>query len=278
MLAEKRRGRVTGLQHLLGEIGWMYSLSGLVVGFVVGMTGVGGGSLMTPLLVLLFGFHPANAVGTDLLYAALTKSGGTAVHHIGGSIEWRIMALLAAGSVPATLLTLVVLRRQDVHGAGVATTISTVLGVALLLTALSLVYRRTILEFGRAVSEHFTRHPRHQGAATVALGATLGVLVSISSVGAGALGVTVLLLLYPNLPTVRIVGTDIAHAVPLTLIAGLGYSLLGSVYWDVLLSLLVGSLPGIAVGSLLAPRVPERVLRMLLATVLAIVGLRLVLA
>jgi uncharacterized membrane protein YfcA len=269
---------VSDLQHLLSEIGWMYSLSGLAVGFIVGMTGVGGGSLMTPLLVLLFGFHPANAVGTDLLYAALTKSGGTAVHHIGGSIEWRIMGLLAAGSVPATVMTLLVLRRHDVHGVGVASTISTVLGVALLLTALSLVYRRAILDFGRAVSDHFARRPGHQGAATILLGATLGVLVSISSVGAGALGVTVLLLLYPNLPTVRIVGTDIAHAVPLTLIAGIGYSLLGSVYWDVLFSLLIGSLPGIAIGSLLAPRVPERILRIMLAAVLAIVGLRLVLA
>src|SRR5262249_9657705 len=222
--------------------------------------------------------HPANAVGTDLLYAALTKSGGTAVHHIGGSIEWRIMGLLAAGSVPATLVTLLILRRHDVHGAGGATTISVVLGVALFLTALRLVYRRAILDFGRSVSDHFSRHPRRQAAATVTLGATLGVLVSVSSVGAGALGVTVLLLLYPNLPTVRIVGTDIAHAVPLTLVAGIGYSFLGSVYWDVLLSLLVGSLPGIAIGSLLAPRVPERLLRIMLAAVPALVGLRLVLA
>jgi uncharacterized membrane protein YfcA len=278
MLAQIGAGLVSDLQHLLSGIGWMYSLSGLAVGFIVGMTGVGGGSLMTPLLVLMFGFHPANAVGTDLLYAALTKSGGTAVHHIGGSIEWRIMGLLAAGSVPATLTTLLILRGLDIRGAGVGATISTVLGIALLLTALSLIYRRAILDFGRSVSDHFLRHPRRQAAATVALGATLGVLVSISSVGAGALGVTVLLLLYPNLPTVRIVGTDIAHAVPLTLIAGIGYSLLGSVYWDVLVSLLIGSLPGIVIGSLLAPRISERLLRVLLAAVLAIVGLRLVLA
>jgi uncharacterized membrane protein YfcA len=264
--------------ELLTQIGWLYALSGFFVGCIVGLTGVGGGSLMTPLLVLLFGFHPASAVGTDLLYASLTKSAGTVVHHIGGSIEWRVMRRLASGSIPATLATLLLLGRHDVHGTGSATTISTVLGVALLLTALSLVYRRAILHFGQTVSAYFTRHPRRQATATVALGATLGVLVTISSVGAGALGVTVLLLLYPNLPTVRIVGTDIAHAVPLTLVAGIGYSVLGSVDWIALLSLLIGSVPGIAVGATVAPRIPENLLRGLLAVVLAIVGLRLVLA
>jgi uncharacterized membrane protein YfcA len=264
--------------ELLSQIGWLYALSGFFVGSIVGLTGVGGGSLMTPLLVLLFGFHPASAVGTDLLYASLTKSAGTVVHHIGGSIEWRVMRLLAAGSIPAAMIMLVVLRSHDLKGSGLASTMSGVLGIALLLTALSLVFRRTILRFGQTASAYFAVHPRRQAAATVALGATLGVLVSLSSVGAGALGVTVLLILYPNLPTVRIVGTDIAHAVPLTLVAGLGYSLLGSVDWVALISLLIGSVPGIAAGSLIAPRVPETVLRSLLAGVLAIVGLRLVFA
>ena len=267
------------IQQILGEIGWLYAAAGFAVGFIVGMTGVGGGSLMTPLLVLLFGFHPASAVGTDLLYASLTKTAGTAVHHIGGTVEWRVMRLLAFGSVPATIATLLILGQHDLHaGGGMGKLISTVLGVALLLTALSLVLRRTILRFGRSVSASFDRHRGRQSAATVALGATLGVLVSISSVGAGALGVTVLLLLYPKLPIVRIVGTDIAHAVPLTLVAGIGYSMLGSVNWPVLVSLLIGSLPGIAVASAVAPRVPDLVLRSILAGLLAMVGLRLVLA
>jgi uncharacterized membrane protein YfcA len=267
------------IDQILGQLGWLYAASGFAVGFIVGMTGVGGGSLMTPVLVLLFGFHPASAVGTDLLYASLTKSGGTLVHHIGGTVEWRVMRLLAMGSVPATIATLLVLGQHDLHaGGGMGKTISHVLGAALILTALSLLLRRTILRIGESVSAYFDRHRRRQAGATVLLGATLGVLVSISSVGAGALGVTVLLLLYPKLPTVRIVGTDIAHAVPLTLVAGVGYSMLGSVNWPVLFSLLIGSLPGIALGSVVAPRVPEVALRSILATLLAIVGLRLVLA
>jgi len=267
------------IDQVLSQFGWLYAASGFAVGFIVGMTGVGGGSLMTPVLVLLFGFHPASAVGTDLLYASLTKSGGTLVHHIGGTVEWRVMRLLALGSVPATIVTLLLLGQHDLHaGGGMGRIISHVLGAALLLTSLSLLFRRTILRLGQSVSAYFDRHRGRQAGATVALGATLGVLVSISSVGAGALGVTVLLLLYPKLPTVRIVGTDIAHAVPLTLVAGIGYSMLGSVNWPVLISLLIGSLPGIALGSVVAPRVPEVALRSILATLLAIVGLRLVLA
>ena len=197
-----------------------YALSGFGVGFVVGLTGVGGGSLMTPLLVLLFGFHPATAVGTDLLYASVTKTCGTAVHHIGQTIEWPVVGWLGAGSLPASLLTLLLISRQLHNSSAVASLISYVLGYALLLSALSLLYRRRILALAHVWSLH--RRPRREAAATVVLGALLGVLVSLSSVGAGAIGVTMLVLLYPHLPIARIVGTDIAHAVPLTLVAGLG--------------------------------------------------------
>jgi uncharacterized protein len=252
----------------------LYALSGFGVGFVIGLTGVGGGSLMTPLLVLLFGFNPTTAVGTDLLYASITKTCGTAVHHIGKTVEWRVVGWLGAGSLPASLLTLLLISRQLLSSSALASLISYVLGYALLLTALSLLFRRRILALARVVSLH--RRPRRETAATVFLGALLGVLVSLSSVGAGAIGVTMLVFLYPHLPIVRIIGSDIAHAVPLTLLAGLGHFAVGTVDVSLLASLLVGSLPGIVLGSLIAPRAPERALRLLLAAVLALVGIRLV--
>ncbi|MBK7766174.1 MAG: sulfite exporter TauE/SafE family protein [Sulfuritalea sp.] len=252
------------------------SVSGFAVGLLVGLTGVGGGSLMTPLLVLAFGVRPVTAVGTDLLYAAITKSGGSWVHHRHGNIDWRITGLLAAGSVPAAALTLLLLARIGVDGHGASGLISTALGFALLLTAASLIFRQRLLALAR-------RRAREAGPArrtallTVLVGALVGALVSISSVGAGALGVTALSFLYPQLATRRIVGSDIAHAVPLTLVAGLGHWWLGSVDIPLLLNLLLGSLPGIALGSHLVTRVPEHGLRTLLAGVLLLVGGKLIL-
>jgi uncharacterized membrane protein YfcA len=252
----------------------LYALSGLAVGMLVGQTGVGGGSLMTPLLVLLFGIHPTTAVGTDLLYAALTKSVGTVVHGANRTVDWRIVRRLAAGSVPATILTLLVMSHFNLGSPGTGRIISLVLGLALLVTAVALILRRWFL---LAVGPTMARiSPAVRIWLTVACGAVLGVLVSISSVGAGAIGVTALLLLYPGLPMACIVGSDIAHAVPLTLIAGVGHWWLGAVDWGVLGSLLTGSVPGIVVGSYLTPRMPEKVLRPMLATVLCVVGSRLV--
>jgi uncharacterized protein len=244
---------------------WIYALSGLGVGFIVGMTGVGGGSLMTPLLVLMMGIHPAVAVGTDLLYAGLTKAVGAAVHARHNSVHWRIAGLLALGSLPATLVTVQLLRTLAIDSDRFEKVITTTLGFALILTAISLLFlARTAPENGWRV--------RWNGPLTVAVGAVLGVMVTVSSVGAGALGVAALLLLYPRLPTVQIVGTDIAHAVPLTLIAGLGHAALGTVNWTLLGSLLIGSIPGIWLGSHLASRAPERALRSVLATLLIIIG------
>ena len=260
-------------------------VSGFAVGVLVGLTGVGGGSLMTPLLVLLFGFKPATAVGTDLLYAAITKSGGSWVHHRHGNIDWAITRRLALGSVPAAGLTLLLLAQMGIGSHGAPALISVVLGFALLLTAASLVFRQRLLDLakrrspstvpGDTASQIFSQ--RHVGAVTVAVGALLGALVTISSVGAGALGVTALSFLYPNLATRRIVGSDIAHAVPLTLVAGLGHWWLGTVDVVLLVSLLIGSLPGIALGAHFAARVPERALRGLLASVLLLVGGKLIL-
>ncbi len=239
----------------------------------MGLTGVGGGSLMTPLLVLLFGISPATAVGTDLLYAAITKSGGIAVHGLNKTIDWKIVRRLATGSVPATAATILFLGYIGVKGHAQHSIISTVLGIALILTAICLVFRRYLLERFAPVMEALPESRRT--VLTVLLGLFLGVFVSISSVGAGAIGVTVLLTLYPRAPLVRIVGADIAHAVPLTLIAGLGHWYLGSVNWPVLGSLLVGSLPGIVLASQLASRAPDKVLRPIMAAVLVLVGLRL---
>lgn len=256
-------------------------ISGFVVGAIVGVTGVGGGSLMTPLLVLLFGIAPATAVGTDLLYAAITKSGGTVVHARHGHVDWSIVGLLAAGSLPAAGLTLLLVSHFAPGGLGGASKIITsALGVALVLTALSLLFRRRLQRWSQSLGNHADAPDpgRRQPVLTVLTGATLGVLVSLSSVGAGALGATALFFLYPRLAAVRVVGADLAHAVPLTLLAGLGHWWLGSVNWPLLGTLLLGSLPGIFLGSHLAHRIPERVLRPTLAGMLLLIGSKLIAA
>ena len=254
---------------------WLYTLSGFVVGAIVGLTGVGGGSLMTPLLVLLFGIHPATAVGTDLLYAAITKAGGTAVHAKKGHINWRITGLLASGSIPASLLTVWALSHLPNQSAAVSHIISVSLGVALLLTACAIIFRQQLQRYALKHADDGA-HTRYQAEITVAIGVLLGILVTISSVGAGALGVAALFFLYPKLPTIRIVGSDLAHAVPLTLIAGLGHWALGSVDWSLLGSLLIGSLPGIWIGSHASAKVPDRFLRRILASMLVLIGGKLI--
>jgi uncharacterized protein len=252
----------------------LYVASGFGVGLLVGLTGVGGGSLMTPLLILLFGIHPATAVGTDLLYAAATKTGGGVVHGWARSIHWPAVIRLASGSIPASLLTLAVLWQLELDGTSQRSLVNLVLCFALLLTAVSLIFRKAIMERYRARLERLDS--RTTARATVVVGVALGVLVSISSVGAGAVGVTALLLLYPRLPMASIVGSDIAHAVPLTLVAGLGHWAMGSVDWHLMGVLLLGSLPGIVIGSYGAVRAPETVLRLILATTLIFIASKIV--
>ena len=255
----------------------LYTLSGFAVGAIVGLTGVGGGSLMTPLLVLLFGVHPATAVGTDLLYAAVTKAGGTVAHGRKGHIEWGVTLRLAAGSIPAAAITIFVLSQLPKGSNAIGHIISHGLGFALMLTAVAIM-------FGRRLREYAAKHddsPLRQcclGKITVLVGAILGVLVTISSVGAGALGVAALFFLYPKLSPVKIVGSDVAHAVPLTLVAGLGHWMLGGVDWALLGSLLLGSLPGIWLGSHVSAKVPEHILRHILASMLVLIGSKLVFA
>jgi len=251
----------------------IYAIAGFAVGMLVGMTGVGGGSLMTPVLILLFGIHPATAVGTDLLYAAVTKTAGSVVHGFNRTVDWAVVGRLAAGSVPMTVLTIVALSYVDINGAAARELIAGVLTVALFVTALTLIFRDKII--GRYAGRIGSLAPKRIATITVGVGAVLGVLVSISSVGAGAIGVTALILLYPKLPTARIVGSDIAHAVPLTLVAGIGHWFLGSINLDVLASLLLGSVPGIVLGSYAAARIPEFALRIVLAAALVVVATKL---
>jgi uncharacterized membrane protein YfcA len=252
-----------------------YSIAGFIVGALVGVTGVGGGSLMTPILILLFGVSPATAVGTDLLFAAATKTVGSLVHGFNKTIEWRVVRRLATGSLPATALALVALSQLEMSAGGARHVITAVLTLALLLTAGALIARNRI---SALYADRLGRlDERSIAALTVAMGAVLGILVTFSSVGAGAIGVTALVFLYPRLSMARVVGSDIAHAVPLTLVAGLGHGAMGSVDLHTLLSLLVGSFPGIFVGSSISARVPDLVLRYVLAAVLVIVGARLAL-
>ena len=256
-----------------------FIFAGFLVGLVVGLTGVGGGSLMTPILIFFFGVKPYLAVGTDLLFAAFTKMGGTVKLARSRLVDWRIVLHLCAGSIPAALGTLFILHRVGPASAAVQSVMTSTLGCALLLTAAATLYKAI---HGKAVplrlikgQEAAAIRPRHWSLPLL-FGAVIGTLVTLTSVGAGAIGVTVLMLLYPLLPLPRIVAADIAYAVPLTLVAGLGHASLGSVDWPLLAKLLAGSLPGIWVGSHLMERTPDRVIRSLLSILLAYAGVKLI--
>ena len=257
---------------------WLFTISGFLVGLVVGVTGVGGGSLMTPLLVLFFGVSPATAVGTDLLYAALTKTLGGWVHSRNGTVDWKVLGLLSLGSLPAALITIALLKYLALDEKTLRSLVTGVLSVALLLTAAALLLKDSIKKIAqRNDGTVYELHHRHLSAATVATGFVVGSLVAISSIGAGVLGTVALLFLYPRMAAAKVVGTDIAHAVPLTAVAGIGHMALGTVDFMLLGSLLLGSLPGIYIGSHLSAKVPENFLRPILAAMLLIIGTRLVL-
>ncbi|MGZ8258416.1 MAG: sulfite exporter TauE/SafE family protein [Methylotenera sp.] len=250
-----------------------YIFSGFAVGLLVGLTGVGGGSLMTPMLVLLFHIKPAVAVGTDLLYASVTKTAGIFAHGKLGNIDWRIVKLLAIGSIPASIITTFYLKGIDVASDDAVAAIKFWLGIALLLTSVSVLFRHQLIRFSK---EHGWIKPSWTAPLTVLLGLTLGALVTLTSVGAGALGVTALFIIYPKSPITKIVGTDIAHAVPLTLAAGLGHASLGTVDYKLLGILLIGSIPGIWIGSHLSSKIAEHWVRFALALILIFVGVKLV--
>ena len=256
-----------------------FIFAGFFVGLVVGLTGVGGGSLMTPILIVFFGIKPYLAVGTDLLFAAFTKMGGTVKLARARVVDWRVVFHLSLGSIPAALITLFLLNQVGAASARVQGLMTTTLGVALLLTAAATLYKAlrgkaapVMIARGQEVKAATARH----WSLPLLFGAVIGTLVTLTSVGAGAIGVTVLMILYPMLPLPRIVAADIAYAVPLTLVAGLGHASLGSVDWPMLSKLLVGSLPGVWVGSHLMSRIPERVIRSLLSVLLAYAGVKLI--
>ncbi|UUZ68108.1 sulfite exporter TauE/SafE family protein [Polaromonas sp. P2-4] len=256
-----------------------FVFAGFAVGLVVGLTGVGGGSLMTPLLIFVFGVKPHLAIGTDLLFAAFTKMGGTVSLARPRVVDWRIVGQVAAGSIPASLATLYLLQRLGPANPATQTLMTTTLGLALLLTAIATFYKavRGKAAPTRIAPELIDQATRaRHWALPVLFGAVIGTLVTITSVGAGAVGVIVLMLLYPALPLPRIVAADIAHAVPLTLVAGLGHASIGSVDWPLLLKLLAGSLPGIWVGAHLVHKTPDRVIRSLLSMLLAYAGAKLI--
>ncbi|HDS1737036.1 MULTISPECIES: sulfite exporter TauE/SafE family protein [Pseudomonas] len=252
-----------------------FTLAGLIVGFIVGMTGVGGGSLMTPIL-LWFGVNPATAVGTDLLYAAITKASGVWVHGRNKNIDWTITGWLSLGSVPAAALTLWFLSTLHTDTSALNAVIKQGLAVVLILTALALLFKSRLQAFAnRHAGDHYHLSDRTLNILTVLTGVVLGVMVTLTSIGAGALGTVALFLLYPFLVTRRLVGTEIAHAVPLTLVAGLGHAGMGNMDWSLLGYLLLGSLPGIYLGSHLTGRISDRVLRPCLAGMLLLIGYKL---
>ncbi len=252
---------------------WIAVVSGFGIGAIVGMTGVGGGSLMTPLLIGVFRLNPAVAIGTDLWFAAITKSGGAWAHHRHGHVDYRITGLMLAGSIPASIATVALMHATGVTK-GWASALTFSLGIALLLTAVVVAFKTSWHALALRL-EHWLPE-RRKTALTVASGVLLGVLVSLSSIGAGAVGATLILLLYPRLPAHRLVGTDIAHAVPLTLVAGIGHATLGHVEWGLLTALLVGSLPGIWLGAHLTRLLPERGVRTLLCLSLVTAGLKVI--
>ena len=224
--------------------------------------------MMTPLLILVFGVHPLSAVGTDLLYAAATKATGTKIHAHMGNVEWSVVGLLALGSVPGTLAAIYAMTRLPPRSPELTHLVTVAIGVALILAALGLLFGQGWRTESKVTGAQQLSHSGARPRLTVLLGLFLGIVVSLTSVGAGAIGIVVLRSLYPRLPAVRLVGSDIAHAVPLTLLAGSGHWLIGDVNWPLLVLLLIGSIPGIILASRYAHLVPDKVLRRVLGVVL----------
>jgi hypothetical protein len=253
---------------------WTAIAAGAGVGLIVGLTGVGGGSLMTPLLISVFHLDKAVAIGTDLWFAGLTKVSGSVAHHREGHVDYHITKKLLLGSIPATIATMVFMHLEGISKSR-DSTLAYALGIALLLTAITVAFRPVWHRVGMWLERWITRERRP--AITVLCGAILGVLVSLSSIGAGALGATMILLLYPRLDMKRLVGTDIAHAVPLTIVAGIGHASLGNVEWVLLIELLAGSIPGIWVGAKLTKQLPETITRFALCICLVIAARKILL-
>jgi len=248
----------------------LYPLVGLIIGLIVGLTGVGGGSLMTPTLVFLFRIPVGIAVGTDLIFASVTKIFGVAAHSARGNVNWRIVMRLGAGSLPASIATIFVMGQLKAHGRPLDQYILPVLGVSLVATAAAVMLRKHILTAG---GKFFELSEQTSNRYATLVGFVLGVMVTLTSVGAGAIGVAALMLLYPKIRGAEIVGTDLAHAIPLVTVAGLGHLQLGNIDYRLLAGLLLGSIPGIYIGSTVSSRLPEVTMRRILAGTLLVLGI-----
>lgn len=251
-----------------------YAQAGALTGFVVGLTGVGGGALMTPILLIFFGVSPTTAIATDLWFAAITKLVGARVHHTNGNVDWQVAKRLWLGSLPMALLIVVIVSL----GAQVAKVdwLTKAIGIVVLITAIGLLVAPKLVAYakGRRIGQP-ERFKAIQPALTVISGGVLGLCVALTSVGAGALGSVMLLYLYPlRMTPHRLVATDIVHAIPLAVVAGLGYLFAGMVDWWMLASLLVGSIPTVLMGSLLAGKIPGRGIQIALALVLIAAGIK----
>lgn len=251
-----------------------YALAGALTGFVVGLTGVGGGALMTPILLIFFGVSPTTAIATDLWFAAITKLVGARVHHTNGNVDWQVAKRLWLGSLPMALLIVVIVSL----GAQVAKVdwLTKAIGIVVLITAIGLLVAPKLVAYarGRRIGQP-EQFKAAQPALTVMSGGVLGLCVALTSVGAGALGSVMLLYLYPlRMTPHRLVATDIVHAIPLAVVAGLGYLFAGMVDWWMLASLLVGSVPTVLLGSLLAGKIPGRAVQLALALVLMAAGVK----
>ena len=252
-----------------------YIVSGFAVGLLVGMTGVGGGSLMTPLLTILFGVPPSVAVGTDLSFASITKSAGALTHRLRGTVRWDIVKLLCIGALPAAIFATLMLKHFGAVDARIGQIIRYSIAGSVTLTVVALIFKGKMMAW---LNAHPERHLQGRAltAATIISGVVLGVLVTVSSIGAGAIGATLLVMLYPRMSSAEVAGTDIAYAVPLTAIAAFGHWWLGSINWTLLAMLLIGSVPGITIGSWMARAVPEKFLRVVLAMTLTGVAAKLI--
>lgn len=250
------------------------AIAGAITGLVVGLTGVGGGALMTPILLLFFGVAPTTAIATDLWFAAITKLVGAGIHHGAGQVDWQVVKRLWAGSLPMALLVVVIVSFG--HQTSQIGWLTSAIGIVILITSVGLLVAPYLLSLatGRRLGNP-TKFLRIQPGLTVFGGAVLGVCVALTSVGAGALGSVMLLYLYPlRMTPHRLVGTDLVHAIPLAVVAGLGYLFAGMVDWRMLGSLLVGSVPAIIAGSYLARLISGAWIRVALAVVLMVAGIK----
>ena len=258
-----------------------YILAGVLVGFCVGVTGVGGGSLMTPILITLFKIEPHIAIGTDLLYAAISKFFGSVVHAKKLNIVWPIVIWLAVGSIPASIATTWVLDNYLSQSTHYKAILTMVLGFMLTITGISIVFRtqveRFFSRFGKPMTNEDIDQQRERlkskRVQIALMGIVLGIFVTLSSVGAGAFGIMALIIMFPNLPMIRIIGSDVVHAVLLTLVAGMGHMSSGNVDFELLMWLLIGSIPAIIVGTLVSSRLPEKIIRKILGITLFALGI-----